>query len=219
MRVVPVALAALLIAAVPARSENSAVLKIDYSNPGLTPSTWVLEFHPDGSGHFHSERGNNAPADGLETMEPSTVDRDIQLDPTFAEHLFDVVRRRRFFKEPCESHLKVAFQGWKKISYSGPDGEGSCEFNYAKDHDIQNLGESLIAVAATLNEGARLQMILQHDPLGLDKEMQFLIEGSGDGRLQQICAISGILRKLEDDPAVMDRVRKRAHLLLQQSDK
>ena len=219
MRVVPAALAALLLAVVAAHSEDSAVLKINYSNPGLTPSTWVLELHPDGTGHFHSERGNNAPADGLETMEPASVDRNIQLDPSFAAHLFEVVRRHRFFKEPCESHQKVAFQGWKKISYSGPDGQGVCEFNYSKDHEIQSLGESLVAVAATLNEGARLQMILQHDPLGLDRELEFLVEGSGDGRLQQICAISGILRKLEDDPSVMDRVRKRAHLLLEQNDK
>ncbi|HLY43361.1 MAG TPA: hypothetical protein VKR52_19270 [Terracidiphilus sp.] len=219
MRVQVAVVAALLLAVVPVLSQDTADLKIDYSNPGLTPSHWVLEFHPDGTGHFHSERGNNAPVDGLETMEPGSIDRDIQLEPSFAAHMFDIVRRHRLFKASCESHMKVAFQGWKKISYSGPDGQGTCEFNFAKDHEIENMGESLVAVAATVNEGARLQLILQHDPLGLDKEMQFLLEGSGDGRLQQVCTISGILKQLEDDPSVMDRVRRRARMLLEQADK
>lgn len=219
MRVLMAALAVALLAVVLAGSQDSAVLKVDYSNPGLTPSHWVLEFHPDGTGHFRSERGNNAPVNGLESMEPAAVDRDIKLDPTFAAHMFEIVHHHKLFKESCDSHMKVAFQGWKKISYNGPDGQGTCEFNFAKDRDIEGMGESLVAVAATLNEGARLQLILQHDPLGLDKEMEFLLEGSGDGRLQQVCTISGILKKLEDDPAVMDRVRRRAHMLLQQSDK
>ncbi len=92
------------------------------------------------------------------------------------------------------------------MSYSGPDGDGSCEFNYSKNKDIQSLGESLVAVASTIIEGARLELLLQHDPLGLDKEMGFLKEASADGRLQQMCAIQGILTKLKDDPAVMERV-------------
>jgi hypothetical protein len=49
--------------------------------------------------------------------------------------------------------------------------------------------------------------------------MQFLAEGSGDGRLQQVCAIRGILERLEEDPDVMERVRKRARMLLAKSEK
>ena len=114
----------------------------------------------------------------------------------------------------CESHLKVAFQGLKKISYSGPDGEGGCEFNYSTNKEIQDLGESLVAVGSTLIEGARLELLLQHDPLGLDKAIEYVVEATDDGRLQQICAIRGILERLEDDPHVLERVRKRARLLL-----
>jgi len=117
----------------------------------------------------------------------------------------------------CESHLKVAFQGTKKISYVGPDGEGGCEFNYSTHKEIQELGDSLVGVGSTLIEGARLELLLQHDPLGLDKAMQYVVEASKDGRLQQICAIRDILQRLQDDPHVMERVRKRAHILLASS--
>jgi hypothetical protein len=110
--------------------------------------------------------------------------------------------------------LKVAFQGTKRISYSGPNGEGGCEFNYSTDKEIQDLGDSLVAVGSTLIEGERLELLYQHDPLGLDKAIQFVVEATDDGRLQQIGAIRNILERLEDDPRVLDRVRKRARLLL-----
>jgi hypothetical protein len=60
-------------------------------------------------------------------------------------------------------------------------------------------------------------MLLQHDRLGLDKEMEYLVDAAGDGRAQQICAIREILVRLAEDDEVLDRVRKRAKLLLVQA--
>jgi hypothetical protein len=207
-----------VVLALPAQGELGSVLKVDFSNPGLTPATWTLVLHADGSAHFHADSGAITAAQ-LHVIEPTTVDRDVQLSPQFADRVFDTVHHHNLLNEGCESHLKVAFQGWKKMTYSGPDGDGSCEFNYSKNRDIQSLGESMVAVASTIIEGARLELLLQHDPLGLDKEMDYLKEASEDGRLQQMCAIRGILTKLVNDPEVMERVRRRARLLLAESSK
>jgi hypothetical protein len=207
---------ALTASSLAATAQPDPLLRVDFSNPDLSPAKWTLVLHPDGSGHFHADPGA-VTAKELRTIEPGTIDRDVTLGKDFTGRVFDTVRHHRFLAEGCESHLKVAFQGWKKITYWGPDGGGSCEFNYAKSKDMQSLGESLVAVASTLVEGARLELLLQHDPLGLDKEMEYLKEASGDGRLQQMCSIQGILRKLEDDPAVMERVRKQARMLLAES--
>ncbi|MGA2671749.1 MAG: hypothetical protein ABSE99_00865 [Terracidiphilus sp.] len=198
-------------------AQSDPVFQVDYSNPGLTPSHWVLTLHPDGSGHFRSERGN-APVESPQTLDAPNVDRDIRLSAGFAEQVFQTARRHRLFAVECDSHMKVAFQGRKKLSYAGPEGQGSCEFNYSKDKEIQALGDSLIAVAGTILEGARLEMLLQHDRLGLDKEMEFLVEAAGDGRVRQICAIRSILERLAEDPGVMERVRKRARALLARTD-
>jgi hypothetical protein len=188
------------------------VLNVEFSNPGLTPARWFLVLHPDGSAHFRSEPGKSTATS--HTIEPGPIDRNVRLSPDFAGHVFETVRHRKLFNEDCESHLKVAFQGWKKITYSGPDGQGTCAFNYSKNKDIESLGDSFVAVASTIVEGARLELLLQHDPLGLDKEMEYLQEGARDGRLQQIGAIQAILTRLIEDPDVMERVRKRARLLL-----
>jgi hypothetical protein len=209
-------LAAALFVALPAFGESDAMIRVDFSNPGLYPAHWTLVLHPDGSGHFHAEGGTKPDSDD-ETIMPAKVDRDVNLSADFANRIFSEVHDGHVLRGKCESHLKVAFQGWKKISYVGPDGEGGCEFNYSSNKQIQDLGESLVAVGSTLIEGARLELLLQHDPLGLDKAIQYIVEASDDGRLQQICAIRDILERLEDDPHVLERVRKRAHLLLEHS--
>jgi hypothetical protein len=196
-----------------AQGEPGPVFQVEFSNPQLVPSQWTLEFHRDGSGHFQSHRGGAARMDGP-TIEAPDVDRDVRLSPQFAARAFQVAERKRLFHNGCESHLKVAFQGVKKLTYSGPEGQGSCEFNYSRDQDIQSLGDSLVAVANTLIEGARLQSLWQHDPLGLDKEMDVLQDSAGDGRAMQIGCIHDILQTLADDPAVMDRVRRKARTLL-----
>jgi hypothetical protein len=216
MRVLVLALAAAMLAR-PAHSDPGAVLQVDFSNPSLVPAKWTLVLHPDGSGHFHADRGDVKPSE-IHSIEPATIDRDVRLSEGFVDHVFDTIRKQKL-KDDCESHLKVAFQGWKKITYSGPEGERTCEFNYSKNREIQSLGDSFIAVASTIVEGARLELLLHHDPLGLDHEMEYLVEASSDGRLQQICAIRGILQKVQEDPAVMERVRKRAGILLAQSSK
>jgi hypothetical protein len=150
-------------------------------------------------------------------MDPPDVDRDIQVSAEFAERVFLTARNHNWFNVGCESHLKVAFQGWKKLSYSGPGGHGACTFNYSKDKEIQALGDSLVGVAETLREGARLEMLLQHDRLGLDHETEYMTEAAKDGRLLQIGAIRDILERLEGDQEVLERVRKRARVLLSQA--
>jgi hypothetical protein len=115
--------------------------------------------------------------------------------------------------------MKVAFQGWKKLTYSGPEGEWSCEFNYSREKLVQELGDSMLAVAGTIQEGVRLEMLLQHDRLGLDKELEFVAEAAADGRLMQLCAIRDILVRLANDDEVLERVRKRARALLAKMDK
>ena len=192
------------------------LFQVDFSNPGLSPSHWTLTIRPDGSGHFRSERSNGAGA-GSQGIETPGVDRDIQLSAEFAERVFQTAQRKGLSRSQCESRLKVAFQGWKKLSLTGPGGEWNCEFNYSQDREIQALGESLVAVAGTIVEGARLELLLRHDRLGLDSEMGFLVEAQADGRAQQMGAIREVLERLADDPGVMERVRKRARALLEKA--
>jgi hypothetical protein len=215
---IAVLLLALAAMAPPMRGDPVPVLQAEFSNPDLSPSHWTMIIRLDGNGHFQSQRGR-APTLEQPSIDPPSVDRDIKFSEEFVQRVFQIAQNKKLFKGDCESHLKVAFQGWKKISYSGPEGSATCEFNYSKDKEIQTLSESLVAVATTIVEGAKLESLLQHDRLGLDREMEYLSEAVSDGRAQQICAIQGILERLAEDSGVMERVRKRAKLLLAAAEK
>lgn len=195
---------------------QESMITADYTNPGLSPSHWVLTLRRDGTGHFHADRGvaDSAKTTGIEVPDE---DRDIRLSKDFTARVFATAQGHNWFNTNCEGHAKVAFQGWKKLSYIGPEGQGSCTFNYSQDKQIQSLGEALIGVASTLHEGARLELLLLHDRLGLDQEMEFISDSAKDGRLRQICAIRDILQRLADDEALLERVRKRARNLLAQA--
>lgn len=208
------ALAAALIlsAHVAPAQETTETFEAEFSNPALAPSHWILVLHPDGSGHFDSS-GGSMPGSDSDVKAPP-VNREIHVSKDFAERVFQTAYSHKLFNENCDSHLKVAFQGTKTLRYSGPRGNGSCTFNYSKDKDIQALGDSAIAVEQTIMEGARLELLLKHDPLGLDAEMNYLVQAAKDGRAQQMCVIRAILTQLAGDPAVLDAVRKRADFLL-----
>ena len=188
-------------------------VRIEYSNPGLIPATWALELHPDGSGHFHSERGG-APQSSEGWMEPPDLNTDVHVSAAFAAHVFDTAVAEHYFQRDCESHAKVAFQGKKRLSYAGPDGRGECSFNFAKEKAVQALADSLEAVAATIIEGGRLERLRQHDRLGLDQEMQNLTEMAADGRAAEFGVIREELERIAGDEALMDRVRRKARELL-----
>ena len=214
MRAVWLAIAAMALGAHgQAPAAPNPMIQVDYSNPGLSPSQWTMTLQPDGTGHFRSQMGKMLDSDPHAFNTPA-VDRDIQVSAEFAARVFDMASRHHWFNEPCEGHIKVAFQGWKTFTYTGPQGKGTCTFNYSKDKEIQSLGESFEAVAQTVLEGARLELLLQHDRLGLDAEMEFLTDAAEDGRAQQFCAIRGILERLIQDEDVLERVRKRARALL-----
>jgi len=123
---------------------------------------------------------------------------------------------RKWFAYPCESHLKVAFQGIKRLSYSGPDGSGACEYNYSKDKEIEALGNSLLGVEYTILSGARMEKLLQHDRLGLDAELDNLATAIHEGNAFEVGAIRETLTRIASDEQVMDRARRRAKALLTQ---
>jgi hypothetical protein len=195
--------------------QQSAVFQIEYTNEQLMPSHWMLKLNPDGSGQFDADGGHPSQDDSKQIW-AGDVHRPVQLSSAFTEQVFSTARSRRWFAFPCESHMKVAFQGTKRLSYSGPDGSGECEYNYSKDKEIEALGNSLIGVEYTILSGARLEKLLQHDRLGLDAELDNLTTAVHEGNAFEVGTIRETLSRIASDEQVMDRARRKAKTLLTQ---
>lgn len=190
-------------------------IAVEVTNPQLTPSKWSLNFTEEGWADFDSQADASAPQPGQPAY--GKLHRRFQLSPEFTAHAFQVARQHKLFNFPCESHMKVAFQGAKRLSYRGNEGAGSCEFNYAKEKSIQELAEALMAVETTVLYGVRLEGLLQHDRLGLDQEMESLAAAAQSHTAIELGAIRPILTQLAGDDQVLERARRKARLLLAQA--
>lgn len=202
------------ILAAAAQQASTANIRFIFENPKLQPANYVLDINEDGTGHFRSEPGSAAAPDA-EGIAPQPVTTDIKIEEPLRSTLFKAARSHNYFNVVCEStKSKVAFTGKKALEYTGPDGNGSCTFNWSRDQQLMKLAEDLIAVAFTLEEGRRLAVEHQHDRLSLDAELEELQDAVKSGRAQQIQNIAPQLNAIASDEKVLERARNRARQLL-----
>jgi hypothetical protein len=193
----------------------AAQIRFTYENPKLEPHKYVLVVGEDGGGNFHSEGGTGSSGDG-QSMSTESLDRPIHVSKTIREGMFAAARKNKFFAKGCDDGGKnIAFQGTKTLEYTGPDGQGSCIYNWSKNGQIGKLTDQFEAIAATLDEGSKLQRQYEHGRLSLDSEMEILEQMVHDGRAIEIENIAPLLQTLAGDEAVLQRVQRRARTLLE----
>ncbi len=182
-------------------------MSFGFSNPGLTPSAWHLQFDATGAGSYHSEGGMGEGA--------SAFDRQIEVRAPLRDEFFAVARSHAFLNFNCQHpHDKTAFTGQKTVSYSGPDGSGSCTYNWSSDARLMKMASSFLAISLTLEQGRRLHLDYLHDRLGLDADLQTLEEAVKNGTAMELENIAPELQEIAGDPAVMRRAQLRAAALL-----
>jgi len=209
----------LALAQSPAPAPSTIVFQFD--DPQLQPSSYSIQIHEDGSGRYKSTPAAPTPgatvpsdsADDILTSQPQ--DREIKIGDPLRSELFAAARSHHFFAMTCEAPKNhVAFTGKKTLTYSGPDGQGSCTYNYSRDDQLNRIAEDLEAVAFTLEEGQRLALQHEHSRLALDAELETLQDSAKGGRALEIENIAPQLQAIVDDESVMLRARKRARALL-----
>ena len=130
--------------------------------------------------------------------------------------MFAAARKNKLFAKSCEDGGKnIAFQGTKTLEYEGPDGQGSCTYNWSKNGQIDKLTDQFEAIAATLDEGSKLQRQYEHERLSLDSEIEILEQMVGEGRAIEMEDIAPLLQTLAGDEAVLQRVQRHARSLLE----
>lgn len=116
--------------------------------------------------------------------------------------------------QACETKKKIAQTGLKTIAYARGGAEVKCTFNYSDDEGLNDAANVFIAMATTMQYGARLQHEHRFDRLGLAAEMDSLVAAVKDGRAIEVGNIAGVLQSLVDDEEVIGVVRRRAQALL-----
>jgi hypothetical protein len=195
----------------------TGTITFTFDNPQLQPAHYEIVLHGDGSGHFASRVGS-APPDDIANLPAQGQERDIRLSDAARDRLFATAAREKYFATKCDSGAaKIAFQGTKTLSYDGPDGHGSCTYNYSQDARLQWITSELTGLAATLEEGRRLAVQHEHARLVLDAELETLSVMVKDGQATEVQAIEPVLSAIIGDDNVMLRARRRAQALLDNS--
>ncbi len=203
----------------PAQVPVSASARIVYTfeHPQLQPARYTITIEESGAGRFASQPG--PVSDDNDGVFPTPVDRPIELDNSLRVSLFRYARAHNLFAAGCtNANSRLAFTGNKTLTYSGPDGSGSCTFVWAGDAELQRISDNLGAVAYTIEEGRRLDVEFRHDRLGLDAELASLQDAVKDRRAEDLPNIADQLQAIAEDQRVMDRARKRALALLARCD-
>jgi hypothetical protein len=197
----------------PAVSPSGAEIKFSFENAQLDPSSYVIVVHEDGSGHYSSTPGLSSGAG--DDVAPSPHDRDIQIHDPLLAGFFAAARSHHFFDIACEATgLHVAFTGKKLLAYTGPDGKGGCTYNWSRDPQINQVGNQMMSIAATIEAGRRLAIEHEHSRLSLDAELENLDDAIKAHRALAVENIAPVLQSIADDENVMNRARLRARALL-----
>lgn len=198
-----------------ATNPPGAQIRFTYENPKLQPHKYVITVGEDGSGHFSSQAADAAEG---QSMGSESQDRPIHISKALRESMFAIAHKNKLFAISCDDGGKnIAFQGNKTLEYEGPEGKGSCMYNWSKNPQIDKLTDQFEAIAATLDEGSKLQREYEHGRLSLDEEMEILEQMVHDGRAIELENIAPILQTLAGDEAVLQRVQRRARALLQEA--
>jgi hypothetical protein len=195
----------------PVSPATKAQVRFRVADSQLEPAMYSLVIYENGAGRYTATY--TASTNGDSAAPP--VDRAIHVRNPVLSQLFATARRHHFFAMECQApHSHVAFTGNKTLAYAGPDGEGSCTFNYSREEAINQIAASLMSVAYTLQIGATLARDHRYDRLSLDAELGALQEAAKGRQATELENIAPELESIANDDAVMDRARARARALL-----
>lgn len=191
----------------PASNQNGARIRFAMDNPQLEQGVYRLDIFENGAGTYVS--GNS---------DAHSADEQVRIQDPLLAKLFQGARSNHFFAINCETKQHgIAFTGKKTLDYSGPDGSGSCTFNYSQDATLNQMVADLMAVAFTLQVGERLKREHLHDRLSLNSELEALQNAAKDHQALELENITPELQSIADDDAVMNLARNRARALIRES--
>lgn len=193
-------------------------VSFEFTRQGMDVPHYLLVLHEDGSGTYQADQAPVAQMQG--SLQPAGagthVDHPITISHATTDSIFKDARAADHFNITCDSKAKnIANTGKKTLTYSGPDGRGTCTYNYSENKTITSLTDTFQAIAFMLDEGRKLEYLHRYDRLGLDAEMESLIHEFQEKRALEPGTIAAVLTSLVNDEALIQRVRTKAAKLLE----
>jgi hypothetical protein len=195
----------------PAQQTVAPTVTFTCDFPGSEPDHYVISVSDAGSASYDSDSKLSP-----ESAAGDPFHSDFTVSQTARTRVFDLAKRAHYFEGQIDSKNKnLAFTGTKTLTYKDAQKSTRASYNYSPVPSVQELTAFFQALSTTLEFGHRLDYYLRYQKLALDEELKRMEELSNSGGLGEIAAVTPVLRKIADDPAVIKVVRARAQRLLQ----
>jgi len=181
-------------------------ITFDFERDGLMPPVWGFEIYSSGKDRYYER-------DSKTDISPSSNRwSDVSVSATTMAVL---LAAESTMSEHCETKAKnIANTGKKTLVFWHSDFPRSCIFNYSDDAAVMAAASAFQSMAETIQIGEKLKHSLRYDRLGLDAEMDVLVEEVKSGNAIEVQNIAPVLQSIIDDDRVMERVKRKAgHLL------
>jgi len=198
-----------------AQSAKSVTFTLDF--PGSDPSHYMISVSSDGHASYES---NGRIAAGSEPQSDDFFRLDFTPSQALSVRIFELAKRAHYFEGEIETRKRgLASTGAKTLAYKEGTRSTQANYNYSPLPAVQELTRTFQSISATLEFGHRLEYYYRHQKLALDDELKRMEEMAKSGDLEELPAVAPILRKILDDPTVINVVRYRARRLLLRAGK
>ena len=192
--------------------KGEAEVRFQFEREGVPVPRFTLTVRESGEGSYQAEEAGRGP----QPVEAQRSERSLVLDPEVVQKIFAAAHELHGFDVACASKAKnIADTGMKTLSYKGPDGAGSCVYNFSENKVVVMLTDLFAGIAYTMDEGRKLAFQHRFDRLGLDAELETLAQAVQEKRACEVRTISPVLESIAVDTELMQRARVRASRLLE----
>ena len=215
-----------LFASGPVQAQLAEVATVSFSCnfPGSNPPHYGFSVSATRQASYTSDGKLNAAKDSApdpDSDAPSSDDgpfrMDFTLSPATSAHIFALAKAAHYFEGNIDSKKKnIASTGEKTLSYGEAGKTNIASYNYSLIPAVQELTTLFQNLSSAVEFGRRLDYEYRYQKLALDEEMKRMEDTT---TLQDVGpdlpATAPVLKKIADDPTVINSVRARAMRLLQ----
>jgi hypothetical protein len=200
---------------------SAAQISFHFEWPGTEVPEYTFVIHEDGAGTYEaSVQAMAASPNAARYAKPDAarimthLEISYTMPPAFTQRLFTQMHNARLEPDCASKQKNIANTGMKTLTYVSAAGSTQCTFNYTENNSITALAETFEAMSFTLSVGRKLTYDERFDRLGLDHDMNGLVEAAKEHRAQGFSLIASELQSLINNERVMERVRRNASALL-----
>jgi hypothetical protein len=150
-----------------------------------------------------------------ETNDTDAYQQDFTMSDVNRQKVFELAQKLHYFQGDYDSHLKhIAQTGKKTLQYESLQINGSTSYNYSQNPDVEQLTRLFEGIATTIDVGRKLAFQYRYDKLGMDQRLKELEDLQASHGVEEMQILAPMLRKIADDPNLMNISRESARRLL-----